>query len=150
MVLRHRTVIELGTVVLALVGSIWFASDSRPRLIVVVLVLSSLFLVGVREMVLGQFRRIVLQRRLQHAFLELGICSRRRRLTPSVLGSAALPGATVVRVWLPVGLTVDHIAARRHDLAEVCFVDTVEVERRPGRLNTVEVILVHRTLGRRV
>lgn len=146
---RHLTIVDLGTVVLALGSSIWFASDSVPRLIVVVLVLSSLAFAEVREMVLGQFRRIVMQRRLQEAFLECRICSRHRGLTPSAIGSAAICGGTVVRVWLPVGLSVDDLAARRHELAEICFVDEVHVERRPGRLNIVEVVLVHRTLGRR-
>ncbi|MDL5157004.1 hypothetical protein [Actinomycetospora termitidis] len=148
-VLRHRTEIELGTLLGALGFSLWLGSGSWPRLLVVALLLVTLLSVEVREMVLGQWRRIVMSRRLQQAFLELGICSRHRRLTPSVIDSSAMPGATVVRVWIPVGLTVDDLARQRHAIAETCFVDEVHVERRPGRTNTAEIILIHRTLGRR-
>ncbi|WP_018334968.1 hypothetical protein [Actinomycetospora chiangmaiensis] len=146
---RHGALLELTVVATALGVSTWIASDSLWRLVVVAILALGLCSAEVREMVWGQFRRIRDTRRLQAAFLELGICSRRRRLTPSVLGSAAFPGATVVRVWLPVGLTVDDIAARRHDLAAVCFVDTIVVERRPGVRNTIEVVMIHRQLGRR-
>jgi hypothetical protein len=149
-VARHGAVLELVAVAAALGVSTWIASDSVWRLVVVgALIALGLCSAEVREMVWGQFRRVRDTRRLQAAFLELGLCSRHRRLTPSVLGSAAVPGATVVRVWLPVGLTVDDVAARRHDLAAVCFVDTIVVERRPGARNTVEVVMVHRQLGRR-
>jgi hypothetical protein len=146
---RHGAALGLGGLAAALIVSVWFTSGSPWRLGVVALVALALCSGEVRETVWGQFRRIRDTRRLQAAFLELGVCSRRRGLTPSVLGSAAVPGGTVVRVWLPVGLTVDDIAARRHDLAAVCFVDTVVVERRPGVLNTVEIVLLHRQLGRR-
>lgn len=150
-VLRHSAETELASLFSGLVGATWLSADSIWRLVVVVVVVvSGPWSSGVREMVVGQYWRVVMSRRLQESFSELGICSRRRRLTPSVIGSAAMPGATIVRVWLPVGLTVDHLVARRHEIAEVCFVDEILVEKRPGRLNTVEVIMVRRTLGRRV
>jgi hypothetical protein len=147
--LRLRTRIEFLTTGSGFLAAVWDASDSIPRMVVVVLVLLTMFIAEVREMAFGQFRRIVMERRLQAAFLELGICSRHRRHTPTILGSAARPNATVVRVWLPLGLTAADLAARRHDLAEVCLVDEVHVEQRPGRRDTAEVTLVRHRLGPR-
>ena len=147
-VLRHGAEIEFAAMFLALTASVGVSSDSPLRLLVLALVLSTFLLSEVRLMVLGQWRRIVLTRRLQTAFLEMAVRSPERGLTPTVIGSAAIPGGTVIRLWVPIGLSIDDLDEKREALAEACLVDTVEVRRRPGRWNTVEMVLVHRTLGR--
>lgn len=146
--LRHGAEIELTGLVTASASAVWTSSDSPWRLVVVALVLSTLLLAEVQLMIFGQWRRITLTRRLQTAFLELGIRSPERGLTPTVISSSAAVGATLIRLWVPIGLSADDLVQAREALAEACLVDSVEVRRRPGRWNTVELVLTHNRLGR--
>jgi hypothetical protein len=91
-------------------------------------VLIVVFLPAIR----GQAARIVIERRLAAAFIELGVASGVRSRTPAILGSAIEAQSVLVRVWLPVGLTAEDVSRYRGPLAEVMLVDDVRTELRTG------------------
>jgi hypothetical protein len=147
--LRSRTRAFLAATVTAVPAAIWVGSGSVEDVGAVVLImLASTALPEVREALAEQAWRVVLERRLRQAFLELPVVNG-RGLTPTILRSAARGGSVIVRVWLPVGLTLEAVERARLRIAELCFVDEVLVGGREGSRNTAEIVLVRRTLGRR-
>ncbi|GAA4846098.1 hypothetical protein GCM10023201_42050 [Actinomycetospora corticicola] len=147
--LRHRTVAGLAAAAASIPAGVWLATGSLEDVAVVTaVVLASTSVPEVRDLVVDQAWRLVLERRLRAALLALRITDPRGRV-PHVLRSAARSRGVVVRLWLPVGVEFRHLADRRHRLAELCFVDDVHVERRPGSPSVAEIVLVRRALGRR-
>ncbi|MEJ2889278.1 hypothetical protein [Actinomycetospora aeridis] len=145
--LRHRSLVVALLWVIGPLAVVWVATGSWEVMAALAgCQAAALAVPDLRDALGAQVRRLVIERRLRTAFLELPVCNRSGTV-PTVVRSAARTNGTYVLVWCPAGVTVAQLGAEAAALAEACFVDEVVVEPHSRWPNMAVLFVVRHGLG---